>query len=139
MEANRLAGGRLSSAAVAPAAVPRYGRRMDTDRLPDRTEHEGGRPRRRRAGTRAPLSDEHARGRRDGLRLALAVLAAEEERWAALLDGSRSGRTNLVREVRHKALRVAQARLRTALNRLSPRGEASSGAELAAALEEVGL
>ncbi|WP_419828091.1 hypothetical protein [Sphingomonas sp.] len=85
------------------------------------------------------MSDEHARGRRDGLRLALAVLAAEEERWAALLDGSRSGRTNLVREVRHKALRVAQARLRTALNRLSPRGEASSGAELAAALEEVGL
>ena len=35
------------------------------------------------------MSDEYARGQRDGLRLALAVLAAEEEKWAALLGGKR--------------------------------------------------
>jgi hypothetical protein len=86
------------------------------------------------------LSDDYARGRRDGLRLALAVLAAEEEKWAALLGESSSWRTNATREVRHKTLQVAQTRLRTALNRITPKGDASiTDDELTAALEELGL
>ena len=84
------------------------------------------------------MSDDHARGQRDGLRLALAILAAEEAKWSALLGGSRSSRTNAVREVRHKALQVAQKRIRTALNRLTPK-DGSSATELASALEKVGL
>lgn len=55
-------------------------------------------------------NDDYARGRRDGLRLALSILAAEEAKWEALLGASQSRRTNQVREVRHKALQVAQAR-----------------------------
>lgn len=85
------------------------------------------------------MSDDYARGRRDGLRLALAILAAEEARWAALLGESPSWRTNAIRQVRHKALQVAQTRLRTALNRLAPRDAASTHAEIAAALEKAGL
>jgi len=84
-------------------------------------------------------SDDYTRGRRDGLRLALAVLAAEEAKWAALLGESPSWRTNATREVRHKTLRVAQARVRTALNRLTPRGNDGIDAELAAAIEAAGL
>jgi len=84
-------------------------------------------------------SDDYARGRRDGLRLALAVLAAEEAKWAALLGESLSWRTNATREVRHKALQVAQARVRTVLNRLTPRGDDGIDAELAAAIEAAGL
>ena len=57
------------------------------------------------------MNDDYAYGRRDGLRLALAVLAVEEARWAALLGESSSGRTNLARKVRHKALQVAQKRV----------------------------
>jgi hypothetical protein len=34
------------------------------------------------------MSEDYAHGRRDGLRLALSVLAAEEAKWSALL-GSR--------------------------------------------------
>lgn len=83
--------------------------------------------------------DDYARGRRDGLRLALAVLAAEEAKWAALLSESRSWRTNATREVRHKTLQVAQARIRIALNRLTPRGDSGIEAELAAAIEAAGL
>ena len=49
---------------------------------------------------------------------------AEEAKWAALLGESRSGRTNAIREVRHKTLQVAQTRIRTALNRLTPRKRA---------------
>ena len=84
-------------------------------------------------------SDDYARGRRDGLRLALAVLAAEEAKWAALLGESPSWRTNAPREVRHKTLQVAQARVRTALNRLTPRGDGGIDAELAVAIEAAGL
>lgn len=84
-------------------------------------------------------SDGYARGRRDGLRLALAVLAVEEAKWAALLGESPSRRTNAKREVRHKTLQVAQARIRTALNRLTPRGDDGIDAELAAAIEAAGL
>lgn len=85
------------------------------------------------------MSDDYARGRRDGLRLALAILGAEEAKWEALLDESRSWRTNQTREVRHKALQVAQTRLRTALNRLSPKEPEMTGEELASALDRLGL
>ncbi|MDB5690787.1 MAG: hypothetical protein JWL91_2663 [Sphingomonas bacterium] len=87
----------------------------------------------------AVMSDDYARGRRDGLRLALAILAAEEAKWAALLGESPSWRTNATREVRHKALQVAQTRVQTALNRLTPKDDAAMSAELASALEKVGL
>lgn len=88
------------------------------------------------------MSDEYAHGQRDGLRLALAVLAVEEAKWAALLGESRSGRTNALREVRHKTLQVAQKRLQTVLKRLTPKGvgeDDTMDAELAAALAKVGL
>jgi len=85
------------------------------------------------------MSDDYAHGRRDGLRLALAILAAEEAKWSALLGESRSWRTNATREVRHKALQVAQARVQTALNRLTPKGSVEIDAELASALDKLGL
>lgn len=88
---------------------------------------------------KSPTADDYARGRRDGLRLALAILAAEEARWAALLGESASWRTNAVREVRHKALQVAGRRVRTALNRLTPKSDDAIDPELAAALEKAGL
>ena len=85
------------------------------------------------------MSDDYAHGRRDGLRLALAVLAAGEAKWAALVGESPSWRTNATREVRRKTLEVAQKRLRTALNRLTPRDDAAISDELTAALAEAGL
>ena len=85
------------------------------------------------------MSDDYARGQRDGLRLALAILAAEEAKWAALLGESRSGRTNAIRAVRHKTLQVAQARVQTALNRLTPKADQAITSELAAALDKAGL
>lgn len=85
------------------------------------------------------MSDDYAHGRRDGLRLALAILAAEEAKWSALLGESGSWRTNLARDVRHKTLRVAQTRIRTVLNRLTPKIDDAIDAELAAALEQAGL
>jgi hypothetical protein len=85
------------------------------------------------------MSDDYAHGRRDGLRLALAILAGEEAKWAALLGESRSGRTNAAREVRHKTLQVAQQRVRTTLNRLSPNGDDAMDPELASALDAIGL
>ena len=89
--------------------------------------HEGG------------MSEEYEHGRRDGLRLALAILAAEEGKWAALVGESPSWRTNQTREVRRKMLEVAQKRIQTILNRMTPSdGEAISD-ELAAALDKVGL
>ena len=84
-------------------------------------------------------ADDYARGRREGLRLALALLNAEESKWAERLGESRSGRTNLAREVRHKALQVAQRRIETALNRLAPKKSNLVDPELASALEEAGL
>lgn len=85
------------------------------------------------------MSDDYAHGRRDGLRLALAILEAEEAKWSALLGKSRSWRTNATREVRHKTLKVAQARVQTALNRLTPKSENTTKDELSAALARVGL
>jgi hypothetical protein len=85
------------------------------------------------------MSEDYAHGRRDGLRLALAVLAAEEAKWAALLGESASWRTNAIRDVRHKALQVAQTRIRTVLNRLTPKDDAAVSEELASALAKIGL
>lgn len=86
------------------------------------------------------IPDDYSRGRRDGLRLALAVLAGEEAKWAALLGESSSWRTNAAREVRHKTLQVAQTRLCTALNRITPKSDALiADQELTGALEKVGL
>jgi hypothetical protein len=85
------------------------------------------------------MSDDYEHGQRDGLRLALTILAAEEAKWAVLLGESRSGRTNAARDVRHKAMQVAQSRVQTALNRLAPKDDEAMNAELAAALEKVGL
>ena len=85
------------------------------------------------------MSDDYDHGRRDGLRLALAVLAAEEARWSALLGESPSWRTNATREVRHKTLQVAQKRVQTVLNRLTPKGETEMNPELASALDKIGL
>jgi hypothetical protein len=85
------------------------------------------------------MSDDYAQGRRDGLRLALAVLSAEEARWAALLGESRSWRTNAIREVRYKTLRVAQTRVQTVLNRLEPKAGTAAAAELSSRLDKLGL
>jgi hypothetical protein len=85
------------------------------------------------------MSDDYDYGRRDGLRLALAILAAEEAKWSALLGESPSWRTNAIREVRHKTLQVAQKRVQTVLNRLSPKGDTAMDPELASALDKVGL
>ncbi|WP_324808420.1 hypothetical protein SH584_02920 [Sphingomonas sp. LY29] len=85
------------------------------------------------------MSEEYAHGRRDGLRLALAVLAAEEAKWSALLGESALWRTNLTREVRHKAMQVAQKRVATVLNRLKPKDDATVEVEVAAAISRAGL
>ena len=74
-----------------------------------------------------------------GLRLALAALAAEEARWEALLGESSSWRTNATRQVRHKALQVAQKRLQTIFNRMTPHDDPAIDAELIAALAKAGL
>jgi hypothetical protein len=84
------------------------------------------------------MTDDHRRGQRDGLRLALGILAAEEAKWAALVGESRSWRTNQVREVRLKTLQVAQKRVQTVLNRMTPK-DGSTDAELADALAKAGL
>ena len=86
-----------------------------------------------------PCSRDYKHGQRDGLRLALSILAAEEAKWAALLGESASWRTNATREVRHKTLQVAQKRIQTALNRLTPRTNDGVDPELVAALDKVGL
>ena len=88
------------------------------------------------------MSDDYAQGRRDGLRLALEILAIEEAKWAALLGESRSWRTNATREVRHKTLQIAQQRVRTMLNRMTPKAENDESvmdAGLATALDKFGL
>jgi hypothetical protein len=86
-----------------------------------------------------PMSEDYEHGRRDGLRLALALLAAEEAKWSALLGESKSGRTNTIRQVRHKTLQVAQKRVQTVLGRMTPKGEEAMNAELASALDKLGL
>jgi hypothetical protein len=85
------------------------------------------------------MAHDYDHGRRDGLRLALAVLAAEEAKWAALVGESRSGRTNAIRETRRKTLAVAQSRVQTVLNRLTPKGGEELDPELATALDKLGL
>ena len=85
------------------------------------------------------MSDDYDHGRRDGLRLALAILAAEEAKWHGLLGESASWRTNLTREVRHKTLQVAQKRVKTALGRMKSTDDATTERELAAALDKLGL
>lgn len=85
------------------------------------------------------MSDDYEHGRRDGLRLALAILAAEEEKWSAQLGKSSSGRTNATRVVRHKTLQVAQKRVQTVLGRLAPKDNAAMNVELASVLEKLGL
>jgi hypothetical protein len=85
------------------------------------------------------MCDEYAHGRRDGLRLALAILSAEEAKWAALLGESPSWRTNAIREVRYKTLQIAQKRVQTVLNRMTPKDGSAVHAELASALDKVGL
>lgn len=82
---------------------------------------------------------EFERGRREGLRLALAVLSIEEAKWAALLGKSRSWRTNQAREIRYKALLVAQRRIETVLKRLAPKDDAAGRRELSIALDKLGL
>jgi hypothetical protein len=95
--------------------------------------------RKQRTSVDHAASDDYARGQRDGLRLALAVLASEEAKWSALLGESSSYRTNVLREVRHKTLKVAQKRLQTVLNRLAPKDRAEIDLELQSALEKLGL
>ena len=85
------------------------------------------------------MADDYDHGRRDGLRLALAILSAEEAKWEALLGQSPSWRTNAIREVRYKTLQVAQKRVQTVLNRLTPKGDTSISSELASALDKIGL
>ena len=85
------------------------------------------------------MSDDYDQGRRDGLRLALAILGAEEAKWEALLGQSRSGRTNALRDTRHKTFQVAQKRIQTALNRLTPKGDSTMSAELASTLVKMGF
>jgi hypothetical protein len=85
------------------------------------------------------VTDEFARGRREGLRLALAVLAAEAAKWEAVRGEGGSWRTRLARETRAKTLGVAQARVRTVLNRMTPKGDEAMDAEVAAAIAEAGL
>lgn len=85
------------------------------------------------------MSNDYDHGRRDGLRMALTILATEEAKWEALLGESTSWRTNLARDVRHKTFRVAQARVRTALNRIAPDDAEILDAEIASALDRAGL
>jgi hypothetical protein len=85
------------------------------------------------------MSEDYAHGKRDGLRLALAILAAEEAKWAALLGESRSWRTNATREVRYKTIQVAQKRVQTVLNRLQPKNDQAATIELTSALDKIGL
>jgi hypothetical protein len=85
------------------------------------------------------MSDEYARGRRDGLRLALSILEAEEAKWEALLGESPSWRTNATRAIRHKAYQVARKRVQTALNRLLPKSESALPVEVASMIDQAGL
>lgn len=85
------------------------------------------------------MSEDYNRGQRDGLRLALALLGAEEEKWSALLGESRSWRTNAGREVRRKTLQVAQRRVQTALNRLIRKDTTKMCDELTYTLKKLGL
>lgn len=69
----------------------------------------------------------------------MTTLVAEEAKWAALLGESSSWRTNTIREVRHKTLQVAQKRVQTVLNRLTPKDDPAIEIEIASALAKAGL
>lgn len=84
-------------------------------------------------------TDEYARGRRDGLRLALSILEAEEAKWEALLGESQSWRTNATRTIRHKAYQVARKRVQTALNRFLPKDAVDLPGEIALMIDRAGL
>ncbi len=84
-------------------------------------------------------TEDFRRGRRDGLRLALSILEAEEARWEALLGESSSWRTNATRVVRHKAYQTARKRVQTALNRLLPKEAAELPPEIATMIDRAGL
>ena len=84
-------------------------------------------------------SDDYGRGRRDGLRLSLSILEAEEAKWEALLGESPSWRTNATRAIRHKAYQVARKRVQTALNRLLPASESALPIEVASMIDQAGL
>lgn len=86
-----------------------------------------------------PMSDEYARGRRDGLRLALSLLEAEEAKWEALLGESPSWRTNATRAIRHKAYQVARKRVQTVLNRFLPKSASALPVEVASMIDRAGL
>lgn len=85
------------------------------------------------------MTEDYDRGKRDGLRLALAVLNAEEAKWAEQLGQSRSWRTNHARELRHKTLQVAQRRIATQLGRIKTPSGVLLGVELTDALDRLGL
>jgi len=85
------------------------------------------------------MSEDYARGRRDGLRLALSILEAEEAKWEALLGESSSWRTNATRAIRHKAYQVAHKRVQTVLNRFLPKSESALPAEIASMIDQAGL
>lgn len=86
-----------------------------------------------------PTDDDYARGRRDGLRQALAILEAEEAKWEARLGESRSSRTNAMRAIRHTAYRIARQRVQTALGRLLPKAGSALPDDLASIIERAGL
>ena len=79
------------------------------------------------------MADDYAHGGRDGLRLALVLLATEQAKWAALVSERPSWRTNAVREVRRKTLAVAGKRVGTVPGRMTPK-DGVPGDELAAAI-----
>jgi hypothetical protein len=72
------------------------------------------------------------------LQAGVAAVTQGHEPAGTVLGQSRSGLP--IREVRHKSLQVAQKRVRTVLNWLTPKDEAGSmNSELAEALEKLGL
>lgn len=85
------------------------------------------------------MFDDYTRGRRDGLRLALSILEAEEAKWEALLGESPSWRTNATRVIRHKAYQVARKRVQTAFDRLLPKSETELPEEVASMIDRAGL
>ncbi len=105
------------------AALPRIGRETNGARMTEKLV----------------MSEDYARGRRDGLRLALSILEAEEAKWEALLGESPSWRTNATRAIRHKAYQVARKRVQTALNRFLPKSESALPVEIASMIDRAGL
>lgn len=88
---------------------------------------------------KSATADEYERGRRDGLRLALSILEAEEAKWETLLGESSSWRTNATRAIRHKAYQIARKRVQTVLNRFLPDTKAALPTEVASMIDQAGL